>query len=493
MTIVVISALLVSFIAYLFIGFYLSRSTKDVGDMLPLITGKLAQVKNKNEFSISTVAATISLATVILTFYELAPYYGYWLYWCVLTTAVGIYVVRIFAKHIWKKINEYDHRPSLHEFIATEFTSPRLEMVAAACTSLGFLGAFAVELTVGTRFLSSLIPQISPVITISALSLVAFIYTSQGGYRAVIVSDIWQMFSIWGLLLVLAAFYIYYALHHGGFAASYSRIPTQVTHLSMRDGLIPFLIGICIINVPTYLSDMGIWQRIGAAQKQETVFKGLRLSVLNSIFTWGLIVTLSCFVFIIIKPKGDENALFTLMNALGTQGTIGKIVIFVSVLGLFGAMLSTSSTQLIATSHAIYEDILAGIRGKSLTIRLAQKSELGLSRLILIISALVATVFVGFLNYMGFSIADLIFSIYGSQLGLVTPVIFALLFSKEKLLQLNTWAGVAIVVGFVSGWFSAIYGKAIGSDNLIFLAPCISLVLSFSILMTGYLTTKKDA
>jgi len=490
MTTVVVSALLVSFIVYLFIGFYLSRSTKDVADMLPLISGKQAQVKNKNEFSISTVAATISLATVILTFYELAPYYGYWLYWCVLTTAVGIYVVRVFAKHIWKKINFYDHRPSLHEFIATEFSSPKLEIVAAACTSLGFLGAFAVELTVGTRFLSSLIPQIPPVVTMSALSLVAFVYTSQGGYRAVIISDIWQMFSIWGLLIVLAAFYVYYALNHGGFDISYSRMPKLVTHLSMRDGLIPFLIGICVINVPTYLSDMGIWQRIGAAQNQETVFKGLRLSVLNSVFTWGLIVTLSCFVFMIVKPKGDENTLFILMNDLGTQGIIGKIVVFVSVLGLFGAMLSTSSTQLIATSHAIYEDILSNLRNKSLTSRLGQKSELGLSRLILVVSALVATLLVGFLNYMGFSIADLIFSIYGSQLGLVAPVVFALLFSKEKLLKLNTWAGVAIVIGFLSGWSSAICGKVIGSDNLIFLAPCISLMLSSSILMMGYLIKK---
>lgn len=491
MTVVVISALLFSFVIYLFIGFYLSKSTKDVGDMLPLTTGKQAQVKNKSEFSISTVAATISLATVILTFYELAPYFGYWLYWCVLTTAVGIYVVRIFAKHIWTKINEYGHRPSLHEFIATEFSSPKLEIVAAACTSLGFLGAFAVELTVGTRFLSSLIPQIPPVISIGVLSLIAFIYTSQGGYRAVIVSDIWQMFSIWGLLIALVTYYIYYALHHGGFDVSLAKIPKEVTHLSMRDGLIPFLIGISVINIPTFLSDMGIWQRIGAAQKKETVYKGLWLSVVNSIFTWGLIVTLACFVFIIIVPRQGENALFTLMNTLGTQGAVGHIVIFISVLGLFGAMLSTSSTQLIATSHAIYEDILSNYRGKSLTIRLTEKKELNLSRLVLIISALVATVIVGFLNYMGFSIADLIFSIYGSQLGLVTPVIFALLFTRERLKQLSTWAGLAVIIGFISGWTSAIYGKVIGSDNLIFLAPCISLVLSFSILMTGYIVKRK--
>ena len=212
MTVVVSGALLVSFIVYLGIGFYLSRSTKFISDMLPLIKGRQARVRNEKEFTVSTVAATVSLSTVILTFYELAPYYGYWLYWCVLTTALGIYLVRVFAKKIWKKINHYDHRPSLHEFIATEFGAPKLEFIAAACTSLGFLGAFAVELTVGTRFLSSLIPEIPQFISILLLAVVAFVYTSQGGYRAVIISDIVQMFSIWGLLIVLLGFYFYFAL-----------------------------------------------------------------------------------------------------------------------------------------------------------------------------------------------------------------------------------------------------------------------------------------
>jgi len=270
-------------------------------------------------------------------------------------------------------------------------------------------------------------------------------------------------------------------------------MPHEVTHLTMRDGLIPFLIGILVVNVPTFLSDQSIWQRIGAAQDEKTVSKGFWLSVFNSILTWGSIVTLACFVFIIIAPKPNENPLFTLMHTLGSLGTVGRVVIFFTVLGLFGAMLSTSSTQLIATSHAIYEDIFSNSRKKALEIRLEDKKELRLSRTVLIISAIFAALVVGVLNYMGFSIADLVFSIYGSQLGLVPLVLFALLMTNRRIRHLRNWAAAAVVTGFVSGWGSAILGKITGNDNLVFLAPCVSLALSSGVLLIGYLTRRAYA
>ena len=490
MTLIVVVALVISFAVYLFVGFSLARGTKNVGDMLPLTKGRQAQVKNQNEFSASTVAATISLATVVLTFYELAPIFGPWLFWCVLTTSAGIYVVRLFARPIWEKINNYDHRPSLHEFIATEFASPRLAVIAALSTSLGFLGAFAVELTVGSRFLASLMPQVPFVVSVLLLSTVAFIYCSAGGFRAAIVTDRIQMFTIWGFLIVMVAFYVYYITVHGGFALNIAKLPKEVTQMNTRDGLIPFLIGIFIINVPTFIADMSIWQRIGAAQQPETIFKGLWFSVISSGITWGLIVLLSLTVFIFILPKNGVNNLFNLMNKLGQAGPVEKGVVFFTVLGLFGAMLSTASTQLIVTSHAIYEDIIAPFRNKSLSKRLADQFELKLSRSILIAAAIFAILIVELLNYWGFSIADLIFSIYGSQLGLVMPVLLALFAKKELLLQLKNWAAAAIILGFLTGWASAVIGKMYQNDNLVFLAPCASLGASSLILGIGYFGRK---
>ena len=74
MTTVVSIAFLISIIVYLYVGIFLSRKTKYVEDLLPLQLGKLSRVKNSTEFSRSTVATTISLATVIMAYFELAPY-----------------------------------------------------------------------------------------------------------------------------------------------------------------------------------------------------------------------------------------------------------------------------------------------------------------------------------------------------------------------------------------------------------------------------------
>ena len=205
MTLVVITALLVAFVVYLWVGIYLGRRTHDVADLLPLEFQKQACVRNSTEFSASTVATTISLATVVMAFFELASKLGLWLFWTVITTAAGLLVVRLMARKIWERISRYDHRPTLLEFLSTEFSSESLGYVGAICVSLGFLFAFAVELTVGSKFFAALVPGIPTWSVVIVLSAVAFVYTAIGGFRAVIVTDRLQMISIWLLLLALPA------------------------------------------------------------------------------------------------------------------------------------------------------------------------------------------------------------------------------------------------------------------------------------------------
>ena len=121
MTAVVISALIAAFAIYLFVGIFLGRKNRNLADLIPLAQGHQAEVRNSAEFSASTVATSISLATVVLAFFELAPELGIWLFWTVLTTSIGLYCVRFTAKRIWTKLSAYDHRPTLHEFLGHEF------------------------------------------------------------------------------------------------------------------------------------------------------------------------------------------------------------------------------------------------------------------------------------------------------------------------------------------------------------------------------------
>lgn len=491
MAAIVVSALLIAFIIYMAVGLSLGSRTRGIADLLPLKLSRQAHVANAREFSASTVATTISLATVVMAFFELAGRFGVWLFWTVVTTSVGLLVVRLFAKRIWQRISTYDHRPTLHEFLGTEFNSELLSYVGAVCASLGFMFAFAVELTVGSRFFAGLVPGVPTWVVVVALSVVAFVYTAMGGFRAVIVTDRIQMISIWLLLLALPAFYLYYVLTHGGWAENFAKIPSEILDFSYREGLPAFLLGIFVINVPAFISDMSIWQRIAGAQKNETVTGGLLRSVLSSAATWGLFALLACFAFMIVTPADGVNPLVSVVKIIGgTKGVLAKFVLFFVTLGLYGAMLSTASTQLIAVSHTLYEDVFSRIRKQALSDRLTSKKELRISRAILVGAAVISTILVQLLSSAGFSIVDLVFAIYGAQLGLCPLVIGCLLLDRERLRRVSNWAALAVGAGFVTGWGTAIYGRFTGNTSLVFLAPVCSLVISAAILCIGFLAGK---
>jgi Na+/pantothenate symporter len=78
-----------------------------------------------------------------------------------------------------------------------ETYAKRLALVASIFTALGYLSAFAVELSVGSRFLAGLIQGISPLVTVVVMSLISFIYTGLGGFRVAVVTDRVQMWFIW--------------------------------------------------------------------------------------------------------------------------------------------------------------------------------------------------------------------------------------------------------------------------------------------------------
>lgn len=491
MSMIVVSALLLAFIIYITVGVVLGKRTRSIADLLPLAFSRQARVKNSSEFSASTVATTISLATVVMAFFELAQRQGVWLFWTVVTTSMGLLVVRLFAGRIWQRISVYDHRPTLHEFLGREFNSKVLCYVGAICTSLGFLCAFAVELTVGSMFFAGLVPAVPAWIVVIILSAVAFIYTAIGGFRAVIITDRIQMVSIWLLLLSLPVFYMYYVVSHGGWAQNFIKIPAETLSFSYKEGLIPFLLGVFVINVPTFISDMSIWQRIGGAQKNQTVIGGLWSSVFGSAATWGFFAILACFAFMIVEPVQGVNPLLSVVSTIGnTKGFLSVCVLFLVVLGLYGAMLSTASTQLIAVSHTLYEDVFSHIRKHSLKERLESKRELNISRFILILAAIISTILVQLLSSAGFSIADLVFAIYGAQLGLCPLVMAALLLKREQLESLSIWAAIAVSAGFITGWSTAIYGRFTQNTSLVFLAPVFSLIISSLLLYVGYLTSK---
>jgi Na+/proline symporter len=489
---IILSAIIISIVFYIGLGFFYKRDVFSIGDIIPVIRGRAAKVKGNKEFSSSTVATSISLATVILAFFDLIPSVGLLLFWAVITTSLGFLFFSLLSKRIWAKLSKYNHRPSLHEFIGTEFNSKQVGIVASLCTALGYLCMFATELTVGAQFLSGLIPFIPLWLIVTIIATVSFIYTGLGGFRVVVVTDRIQMWCIWVILATLLIFFGVRIYSMGGIEFLTSSVPKNIQSITWSIGLVPFILGLFTMNLFTYVTNMALWQRIAGSENPETVIVGMRKSVLQSAVSWGLFVVIAIGAFTVARPVQGTNFLITTMSNIYSYPS-GKIVLFLVTLGLYGAMLSTASTQLIAVSHTIYEDIIAPFRTMSLDDRIKSHKELKISRLIVLLSAVGAIAVVEILKLGGFSIADLAFSIYGAALSLAPAILVGLFFERQKLKSLSVWVTLSVVLGFTSAWGVAIYGNYISmpkNGNLVFLSPVVGLFISAIVLFIGILFNK---
>lgn len=485
---VALSALALSALVYVALGLKHLRRNRTLRDQLPIGTTGEARVAGSAEFSAATVAATISLATVILAFAELAPVFGVWLGWSAVTTAAGLVVVRFAAPSIWRRLAAFGAaRPTLHGFLGTAFASQRLACIAAICTSLGFLGALAVELTVGARFLAGLIPSVPPMAAVIVLALVGIGYSLAGGFRTVILTDRIQMFAIWISIAALAGLVALRVSTQGGISHVIATAPSGIFDFSWREGLLPFLLGILIINVPTFLSDMSVWQRIAATRSEDQFEQGIARSAVGAFLSWTLLVILACLVATLAPASGTANSISMFLGGFGAHlSLVTGAAIFSVIVGFYAAGLSTASTLLIAASHTLHQDLLRG--GRSDDEFADSAAELRLSRLLVLVLGVASVVLVETLSAMGFSIADLVFAIYGAQLGMVPAVLLALFGDQVANRGRGQWIACAILAGFGAGWASAGYGKWIGDGNLVFLAPVVSLAVSSSVCAVSLVT-----
>lgn len=492
MEITVILAILVSFAVYLGVGYIINKKTKSVADMLPIADGYTAEVKSVSEFGASTTATSISLVTVIMFFFEAAPGMGPYLFWCVLTTILGIILVRFLVKRMWVKISVYENRPSLHEFIGYQFASKNLTLAGAICTSVSYLATYAVETYVGSIFLSALVPSIPQWAFVLILTAVGFIYTLSG-FRTVVLTDIIQMWSIYLFGFLMLGFFGWLIFFDNS-QVDFSRIPALAKSFQWREGLPAFLSGIFVINLCMFLVSMSLFQRIAACNRTNLplVKKGLNSSVLNIGFSWSIFIVAGILVYLVVTPTGTTNSLMAFLNHIGTSyGIGGKIFLFASVLGLFGALLSTASTNLVAVSQSIYNDIINIFRNVSFTQQLKEKDELKFSRIVLVGSAVLSMGIIALLSGAGYSITQLAFIVYGGQLSLFAPVLFSILFDKEKLKKLGSITPWAVILGMLASWTMAVIGKNMNDGNVVLFSPCASLLVSLSIIGLKYLFTNE--
>ena len=447
------------------------KNIVDIRDFFPL-----RRTISTGEYRSTTIAAGMSLATVIIAFINLAPHLGITLFVSVVSYSVSFLILYTCVDRIMDANPTND---TIQAYLGKSYESPGVKYIALIFSLIGYVSIFSMELLVGVTVLK---PFLGEKVLVFALLYLIFIiiYSLISGYRAIIATDRWQLRSI------LIAFFSLFML---AIVHTKSSQDVNVANLisSVSQSWIPawsFILGITVMNLPAPISDAGTWQRLCSTSDTHSAKRGLLQIAPFFAALWTFLVLFACYYWRVAASQGfnamQETLMDYIMRTLGTSGPFFTVILFLFVLGLFSAMISTADSLLIVAGQILSIDILK-LNPESASPKLIIRQARFAMGSIAILSFIVFTA----LHFLKFDVVQLVFAIYGAQLAMFPAVFFSLFCSNWiELRQVRLAAGLSIFVGFFGGWASALYGKFSGSLNWLYNAPVTALVSGMVIFLT---------
>lgn len=481
--IAVFVAVLLPAILYFAAAYRQRKNILDIRDFFPL-----KRSISTGEYRSTTIAAGMSLATVIIAFINLAPFLGITLFVSVISYAISFLLLYLCANRIMEANPRND---TLQAYLGRSYGSPSVKYIALFFSLIGYVSIFSMELLVGVTVLQ---PFLGEKVLAFALVYLVFIivYSLMSGYRAIIATDRWQLrFIIIGLfsLLILAIIHTQRA----------PDINVPVILSSMAKSWVPawpFIIGIVVMNLPAPISDAGTWQRLCSTKDVHSAKRGLLHIAPLFAALWAFILLFACYYWHVAASQGFEASKELLINYImqvfATSGPIFTILLFLFVLGLFSAMISTADSLLIVAGQIFSIDIMRLNPEDGNPQRVMRKARTAMALI-----AVISFILFAALHFLQFDVVQLVFAIYGAQLAMFPAVFFSLFFARKIVLARARYAaGASILVGFFAGWTSALYGKFSGATNWLYNAPVTALVsgmVVFLVLALPALIAKRNA
>ena len=428
------------------IVFYILAS-RSKGERLTVLGYTLADRKiDHDRFGASFVAASTSLATVLLFFLSTASFYGVVLLWCGLTYFLGqmIFINYVSGKQLLTK----DIR-TISDLWFNCIESSLISRIITAVTISSYLIILFVELYIGsvivTYFLKPFLPNLSGVLGFAFVSIIVIGYVRIGGLRAVMETDRWQLKL---LVTSVVALFLFSVLVPEGVGPLREVQRRSFFHVdaSLKD-CICFCLWILVLNLTLPFSQLSSWQRIAAAKSGSVAKKGFRTHRRHLLFVW--IIPVISFVLLVSKGFGfkDVTGLFDSMKTAGglSSGVLYPLV----VLGFGAALFSTADTALIAFGTSLADE-------NTFLSRLETYSEKKLRRSFTIFAAitlcLLAIIYYLAEADIGSWFIPLIYAIFG-QLTVIAPLIlYCLIVADQPRRKLTMWGEILVAVGIFLSW-----------------------------------------
>lgn len=357
--------------------------------------------------------SSISLGGAILAFLGL----GFSLPW-VAILATATWLIGFVAHYLFlKKISFEDARAhkTLHQLIGKAHGSHVPTMIAACASSIGFAGAYGVEMVAITKITSPLFEggHLGNLAFILSLSFVLALYMHKGGLLAVVSTDKFQLLLFVAGIAIVTSF-VYPAIASSGLSISDSLTPSSTSFP------LALCFGIVAVNLPWQLIDMSQWQRSFSCDSIHTVRKGLLASALGIGISWALLIALG----VMLRAYGDTSKDPVALMLDSFRGHEAIYALF--VMAALGALFSTADSYVIAAAQSIHIDILHQSQEPSGN----DREELLIAQKIMWWIAIFSPAAMYVINIFIPSILDMFFIVFSAQLSLFPSVAFA--FSKRR-------------------------------------------------------------
>ena len=464
-TVTVFAAILLPAVLYFWLALRERPNVKSIRDFFPL-----TRFLEGEEYGRSTAAAGVSLATVILTLVNLSPIFGISLLVTIFSYALSFVVLYFCARRI---LRANPRNETVQSFLGRTYESQTVRNVALLFSFVGYISIFSMELIVGVTVLQPFLGE--QVLAFSVVYLVFIIaYSIISGFRAIVATEQWQIRFIIAAVLVLVAFL---GLMWSNVNPTPSFIEITKSVWSSWNAPWVFLFGIAVMNLPAPISDSGTWQRLCSTASETDARRGLLKAIPMFILIWGTLIVFGCYIAQVAITSGSFDPRTTtlmthLVATLASGGLLSLILLFVLMLGLFAAMITTADSLLIVAAQMFAIDLL-----KLDADEIKPANAISRARLTLALIALASFALFVLFHFLKFDVVQLIFAIYGAQLAMFPPVAAALFLDKRMDFRRASLAAIlALVGGFTGAWAAAFYGKYGGNPNWLYNAPVVALL-----------------
>lgn len=277
--------------------------------------------------------------------------------WLLFTGLIGAWLSAVVLIPKVSKMSEKHRFLTFPQFLKVLFNG-KVALIAGIISAIGYLGFTSSQILAGAKLASATFPTISLQTSLILMGIIAVVYTSAGGLKAVIFTDTFQWVLLMGGLVFIGIPVCYFAV--GGYESMKSSLPDNyfsLTAISWQQ-----IVNWFITIIPIWFIGMTLYQRIYAAGSKKNAQKAWFIA---GLFEYPVMAFTGVILGMFARVAFENNIIGDMSGSFDPEMGLPVLLKTVLPIGLtgiilsayFSAIMSTADSCLMAASGNVITDI----------------------------------------------------------------------------------------------------------------------------------------